>query len=75
MDEMKLKLSTSFMKNMLAKIIRKVIKKKYGVDVNITINDLKIELINRRASIHLDVDADMSQNDLMGVLNSITEDS
>lgn len=75
MDEMKLKISTSIMKNLLTKIVRKVIKKKYGCDVCIHLNDLNIELTDGRAYVHLNVDADMNQNDLMKVMNSIIEDS
>ena len=75
MDEMKIKLSTKLMKDLLTRIVRKVIKKKYGCDVCIHLNDLSIELSDGRAYVHLNVDADMNQNDLMKVMNSVIEDS
>lgn len=72
---MKIKLSTKLMKDLLTKIVRKMIKKKYGCDVCIHLNDLNIELTDGRAYVHLNVDADMNQYDLMKVMNSIIEDS
>ena len=75
MDEMKIKLSTKLMKDLLTRIVRKVIKKKYGCDVCIHLNDLSIELSDGRAYVHLNVDADMDQNDLMKVMNSVIENS
>ena len=46
MDEMKIKLSTKFMKNMVAKIISKAIFKSFGVKPVINISDLEAELKN-----------------------------
>lgn len=75
MDEMKLKLSTYLMKTLIAKFVRKIIKKKYKCDLNISINDLDVELKNQKANIHLNVDACISQDDLMYILGVISEDS
>ena len=42
MDEMKLKLSTKFMRGIVSKLIARSIYKKYGYRVNVQLNDLDI---------------------------------
>ncbi len=42
MDEMKVKLSTKFMRGIVSKLIARSIKKKYGCKVDIQLNELDI---------------------------------
>ena len=67
MDEMKLKLSTKFMKNMVAKIISKAIYKKLGFKPNIQFNELAIDTENDKIYFHIDVDGHISKSDLLKV--------
>ena len=63
MDEMRLKLSTKFMKGILAKFIARSIRKKYGYKINIQINEIDFNMIGGETSIHLDVYAKLSSEE------------
>lgn len=70
MDELKLAISTRFMRNIITKILAKAIYKKTGYRVDIQINRIEAENSNGKVSIHMDVDAEMNSGDLMQVLKS-----
>ena len=74
MDEMKLKLSTKFMKCLLAKFISKSIKKKYGYKVDIRINDINLDMFNGDTNLHLDVDVKVNGDEFKSLIESIVED-
>ena len=65
MDEMKIKISTSFMRGIVAKVLTKVITKKLGIKPYIKLNGISIEKKDNKYHIHLDVDADISEKDLL----------
>lgn len=56
MDEMRLKISSTFMQRTISKLIRKVIFKKFGIQLELRINEMEAEL--KDGSIHFHVDAD-----------------
>ena len=57
MDEMKLKLSTNFMKSIVSKLIEKSIYKKYGCKVNVQLDELDINIIDGETTINANVAA------------------
>lgn len=61
MDEMKIKLSTKFMKNMVAKIISKVIFKSFGIKPAINISDLEAELKNGKIYFNINANGEIDQ--------------
>ena len=61
MDEMKIKLSTKFMKNMVAKIISKAIFKSFGVKPVINISDLEAELKNGKIYFSINATGEFDQ--------------
>lgn len=67
MDEMKIKLSTNFMRCIISKIAAKVIANKLGVKADIQINGISLEKVNDKMHVHLDVDADINEKDLLKV--------
>lgn len=67
MDEMKIKLSTKLMRGIVAKIASKVILKKFGFKPEIQLNGISIEKINDKIHLHIDVDADVEEKDLLKV--------
>ena len=71
---MKLKLSTKFMKGLLAKFISKSIKKKYGYKVNIHINEINLDMFNGDTNLHLDVDVKLNGDEFKKLMESIVED-
>lgn len=70
MDELKLILSTKFMRSIVTKIIAKAIFKKTGYDVNVQLNELKVETIDGKVRIHMDVDADVNKEDFVAIVKS-----
>ena len=74
MDELKLSLSTKFMKGMLAKLLSKMIKKKYGYKVNIHIEEIKLEVIDGQAKLHANVDAELNSDEFKEIMKTICSD-
>lgn len=67
MDEMKIKLSTKLMRGIASKIASKVIASKLGVKADIQLNGISIEKIDDKIHLHLDVDADIYEKDLLKI--------
>lgn len=67
MDEMKIKISTKFMRGIVAKIASKVIANKLGIKADIRLNGISVEKINDKIHLHLDVDADIDEKDLLKI--------
>ena len=68
MDEMKI--STRLMKGLIAKIVKTMIKKKVGYDVDIRLNDLVITNDDNKAHVHLNVDAELDKDELAKILKA-----
>lgn len=68
MDELKMKLSTKFMKGIVSKLISMTIQKKTGYKVNIQLNDLDIKIIDGEAHIHADVDGTINKDEFMKII-------
>lgn len=63
MDELKLNLSTRFMRNIVTKMLAKAIKKKFGYEMDILLHELKVEAVDGRVFIHVNADAEMDKTD------------
>jgi len=74
MDEMKLKLSTKFMRGMLAKVISRSIRKKYGYKIDILLNEIDLDMKDGQTHLHLDVDLDINSDEFKYLMKTITED-
>lgn len=74
MDEMKLKLSSRFMRNMISKLLTKMIYKKLGYKVELCLNDLDINVINGETSIKTNVELKLDSKEFMKIMNSIGSD-
>ena len=70
MDEMKVKLSTKFMRNMVAKLISRAIYKKTGYKIDIQLNDLDVSIINGETSIKTNVEVKVDSQEFMNILKS-----
>lgn len=74
MDEMKLKLSTKFMRGIASKLISMVIRKKFGCKVDIHLNDLNISVIDGETKISTNVEASMNSDEFMRIMKTIGVD-
>ena len=71
MDEMKIKLSTGFMRKIVSKLIAKAISKKCGCKVNIQLNDLDISVIDGETDIKANVELKMNSEEFMKIMKTI----
>ena len=71
MDEMKLKLSTNFMKSIVSKLIAKSIYKKYGCKVNIQLDELDINSIDGETTINANVEAKINSDEFRKMMTKL----
>lgn len=71
MDEMKLKLSTKFMRGIVAKLITRMIYKKTGYKVDIQLNELDINIIDGETHISTSVEAKINSNEFTKIIKTI----
>ena len=71
MDELKLKLSTKFMRGIASKLIAKTISKKLGCKVDIQLNDLDISVVDGETKINTNVELKMNSDEFMKLMKSI----
>lgn len=69
MDEMKLE--SKFTTGIASKIIKRAVKNKLGYDVDVTLNKFRTVLMDDKTHVHLDVDLELSKEDLNKLLESI----
>lgn len=70
MDEMKI--SSAFARRMVAKMIRKGLKKGTGYDIDIDLKNIYISIDDSNvAHIHLDANAKIQKNDLEKIVDSM----
>ena len=74
MDEMRIKLSTNFIKGIASKLIARAIYKKYGYKVNVRIEDLDIWSIDGETSLKVNVEAKLKSDEFNKIMKSIGED-
>ena len=68
MDELKLNITTAFMKNLIAKMIAKMIQKKLGYSLDILLNQIEIKAADGKIRIHIDADAVTTNDDLLKMI-------
>lgn len=71
MDELKLNLTTNWMKGIIAKIIAKAIRKKLGCDIDILINNVSVKAADGKIQIHVDIDAETTGKDFMKLIKNV----
>ena len=71
MDEMRLKLSTNFMKSIVSKLIAKSIYKKYGCKVNIQLDELDINIIDGETTINANVEAKINSDEFRKMMTKL----
>lgn len=71
MDEMKIKLSTKFMRSIVSKVISRAIYKKYGYRVDIQLNDLDVNIIDGETKIATNVEVKLESKEFMKIVKSL----
>ena len=71
---MKLKLSTRFMRGVLAKLVSRKIKKQYGYKIDIYFSEIDLDMQDGQTHLHLNVDLDLSSDEFKKLMKAIDED-
>lgn len=74
MDEMKVKLSTKLMRNLVSKLIAMAIRKKFGYEVNIQLNELDISVVDGETKILTNVELTMESDEFKKIMKNIGAD-
>lgn len=69
MDEMKI--VSKFTTNVISKLVKMVLQKKLGYDVDIQLNEIKTTITDGKTHVHLDVDAELDKEELLKILKNI----
>lgn len=69
MDEMKI--GSKFTTNIISKLINMVIRKKFGYNVGLKLNTVDATIVDGKAHVHLDVDAELEKDELLKILKNI----
>lgn len=69
MDEMKI--VSKFATNMISKLVKMVLRKKLGYDIDIQLNEIKTTITDGKTHVHLDVDAELEKDELVKILKKI----
>ena len=70
MDEMKINLTTKFMRNIVSKLMARAIYKKYGYRVDIQLNELDVSFIDGEAEIEVNAAVKLDKKDFMKIVKS-----
>lgn len=71
MDELKLKLSTKFMRGIITKLIAKAIYNKFGYKVNIQLNEIEVKAVDGKVHIHANVDAEVNNSEFLKIIKDV----
>lgn len=69
MDEMKI--VSKFTTNVISKLLKMVLRKKLGYNVDIQLNEIKTTINEGKTHVHLDVDAELDKDELTKILKNI----
>ena len=66
-----MKIVSKFTTNMISKLVKMVLRKKLGYDIDIQLNEIKTTIADGKTHVHLDVDAELEKEELMKILKKI----
>ena len=71
MDELKMRLTTRFMRNLVSKLISRSIHKKYGYKVDIQLNDLDVSIIDGETEINVNAKVKLDSKEFVKIIKSM----
>lgn len=66
-----MKIVSKFTTNMISKLVKMVLRKKLGYNIDIQLNEIKTTITDGKTHVHLDVDAELEKEELMNILKKI----
>lgn len=71
MDELKLNLTTKFMKGIITKLIAGLIRKQTGYEVDIQLNEVVIVNNDGKIHLHANVDAEVTNDEFVKMIKDL----
>lgn len=71
MDELKLNLTSKFMKGIVTKVIAYIIKTKLGYNIDVQLNEITVNATDGKIRVHADIGAETSNEELLKIIKSI----
>lgn len=71
MDELKMRLTTKFMRNLVSKLIARTIYKKYGYKIDIQLNDLDVSIVDGETKLSTNVEVKLDSKEFMKIVKSM----
>ena len=69
MDEMRI--VSKFTRVIISKALKMVVRKKFGYNVDIQVNEITTTINDGKTHLHVDVDAELERDELIKILKSI----
>lgn len=66
-----MKIESKFLTGIVSRFVRKAVRDKLGYNVDIQLNGLRTTVIDGKTHVHLDLDAELSKEELNKLLKSI----
>ena len=66
-----MKIGSKFTTGIISKLVSMVIRKKFGYDVQLRLNEITATVNDGKTHVHLDVDAELTKEELNKILASI----
>lgn len=63
-----MKIGSKFTRNVISKLINMMVRRKAGYDVNVQLNEISATVIDGKAHVHLNVDAELAKDELVKIL-------
>ena len=69
MDEMKIK--SAFTTGLISKVLKKMLKKKLGVDIEICLNEIAVSVVDGKTHAHIDADCELQKEQLLKLMKGM----
>ena len=67
----KMEIVSKFTANVISRLIKVLLRKKLGYDVDIQLNEIKATITDGKTHVHLDMDAELGKDELVKILKDI----
>lgn len=64
-----MRITSKFARGLCSKLLRTIIKKKTGCEIDICLNNLVVKVVNGKVKVCLDLEAELEKKDLIKLLN------
>lgn len=66
-----MKIESKFMTGIASRLIRKIVRDKLGYDIDVHLNGFRTTVLEEKTHVHLDVDLELTKDELNKLIKSI----